>query len=98
MSVKRTRITIETARVIVVSKPRRLLAWCAECDKEVDWVSLDEAARLSGASSRAVIQRIEDGALHSTETAEGILVVCPDSLLRAATSEQNQKADPAANL
>jgi hypothetical protein len=79
---KRTEITIETARVIVISKPKRMIAWCNQCNKEVDWVTVDEAARLAGTSSRQVFQMVEDGELHSIETDEGILVVCPDLFIR----------------
>jgi hypothetical protein len=84
MKKKRTEITIETLRVVVINKPQPILGWCDTCQKEVDWVSLDEAARLTDASTREIIRKIECGALHSTETGERILVVCPDSLIREA--------------
>ena len=95
MKTKRTDITIETARVIVISKPKRMIGWCAACSKEVDWITLDEAARLRGASSREVIRMVEDGDLHSAETLEGILLVCPDSLIDAGEKGCDQSlGDP----
>jgi hypothetical protein len=84
MKKKRTEITIETLRVVVINKSQPILGWCDTCQKEVDWLNLDEAACLTGASTREVIRKIECGALHSTGTRERILVVCPDSLIRAA--------------
>ncbi|HWP43205.1 MAG TPA: hypothetical protein VNO14_08230 [Blastocatellia bacterium] len=83
MKTKRTEITIETKRVIVISKPSRMLGWCARCNREVDWVTVDEAARLASASSRDVFGMVESGMLHSAEMHEGILVVCQDSLIQA---------------
>ena len=83
---KRTEITIETARVTVISKPSRMIGWCAECRKEVDWVTVDEAARLSDSSTRKIFRMVEGGQFHSAETQEGILVLCPNSLLPATSS------------
>lgn len=94
MKTKRTDITIETSRVIVISKPKRMIAWCDGCNKEVDWVTLDEAARLANASSREVIRMVEGGNLHSAETLEGILLVCPDSLIQAKPGGGWQNAPP----
>jgi hypothetical protein len=92
MKIKRTDITIETARVIVISTPKRMIAWCGGCNKDVDWVTLDEAARLAKTSSRQVIRLIEGGDLHSAETLEGILLVCPDSLIQAKPGDERQEA------
>lgn len=92
MKTKRTDITIETSRVIVISKPKRMIAWCDGCNKEVDWVTLDEAARLANASSREVIRMVEGGNLHSAETLEGILLVCPDSLIQTASGGDRKSA------
>ena len=83
MKTKRTEITIETARVTVISKPTRMIWLCAGCRKQVDWITVDEAARLTGASSRNIFRMIEAGELHSSETGDGILAVCPDSLILA---------------
>ncbi len=40
-----------------------------------------QAALISGLSSRDVYHRVEVGAVHFTETVEGLLLVCLDSLL-----------------
>ena len=78
---KRTLITVETDRVILVSKGKRSpLVWCADCQKHVFLVTVDEAARISRTSSRTVFQRVEARMLHFTETPDGILLICLDSL------------------
>ena len=83
MMTKRTEITIETARVTVISTPKQRPGWCAECDQEVDWISLDEAALISKSSSRDVFQMIEAGGIHANETAQKLLMVCAVSLMSA---------------
>ena len=83
---KRTEITIETARVTVISKPTRMIGWCAACRKKVDWVTVDEAARLSDASTRSIFRMVEDGQFHFSETQEGILLLCSNSLMSESSA------------
>jgi hypothetical protein len=54
MKNKRTEIAIETARAIVISGRSRVIAWCAECNKEVNLVTVEEAAGLAAGISRDV--------------------------------------------
>ena len=80
---KRTKIIIETDRELVVS--RRLetyVAWCENCAGMVTMVTVDEAAVLASASSRSIFRQVENGKLHFTETPEGQLFICPNSLLK----------------
>ena len=70
MRYKRTEIAVETARVIVISRRRRMLAWCAECNKEANWVTLEEGVQLEGGGSQEVFEMAEDGKLHSSEARE----------------------------
>lgn len=84
MMTKRTEITIETARVTVISKPKRMTGWCAECHQEVDWITIDEAARLAGSSSREVFRMIEGKDFHAEETGERILMICAVSLISSS--------------
>lgn len=43
-------------------------------------LSVEEAASLARSTSRAIYQRIEAASLHFTETTEGRLLVCLNSL------------------
>jgi excisionase family DNA binding protein len=45
-------------------------------------LTVDEAAALTGASSRSVYRRVEAGQLHFAETPEGRLFICPNSISR----------------
>lgn len=83
---KRTQITeisVETNERIVVRHARRVLfAWCAECGGRVRVFTPEEAAQVAGVSSRAVYCHIENGTVHFTETPDGKLFVCVNSLLK----------------
>lgn len=77
---KRTEITIETDRVVVISKRQRsVLAWCRKCRCRVQMITVDEAATIAGVSSRMIYRWVEAERLHFTETAEGHLLICCQS-------------------
>jgi len=78
---KRTKITIETERLVVISQ-RKLSAraWCKSCGRQVVMVTVDEAARLARVSSRTVYRWVEDDLLHFAETADGRLLICRASI------------------
>ena len=75
-------MTIETERTFIFRNRSGYSApaWCDECAREVQMSSLDEAARQAGVSELAIYQFIESGALHFTETADGHVLVCLNSL------------------
>ena len=77
---RRTEITIETDRTLVISGRHRAAAWCPECRAEVVLLNAFEAAALSGVSSYTVFAWAEAGRLHSRLTPEGVMLVCPESL------------------
>ena len=60
-------------------RPRR--AYCAECSEPVALVAVDQAMKISGLSSRAIYRLIEQGRIHLYETPEGLVLVCPVTLL-----------------
>jgi len=78
---RKTSITIETERVLVVERPSGApQAWCEACGKLVRMVSPEEVASLV---SRLQDSRVplEIGKLHFIGTREGAMLVCVDSLL-----------------
>lgn len=78
---KRTMITIETDRIISVYQSKtNPLGWCADCARRVPLVTVDDAARISRTSSRTIFQWVEARRLHFTETPDGRLLICLDSL------------------
>ena len=86
---KRAIVTVETRRLSVIrSLSEAIELWCQHCGRNVPTVTPETAARLSGATVRAVYRQIETGSLHFLETTDGLLFVCTDSLALQKESEQ----------
>jgi excisionase family DNA binding protein len=80
---RRTHITIETDRVLVIRRHGRLVMdWCAECSEQVKMITPHEAAAVTGISTRTIYRWIEADSIHFTETHEGSMLVCLNSLSR----------------
>jgi hypothetical protein len=79
---KSIEVTVETRRLIAI-KGRRCSAAadCPLCGPAAGMVTLDEAALLAGVNYRVIWQWAESGKLHCRETQEGLLRICPRSLL-----------------
>ena len=73
---KRTEITIETDRIVVI-RGRKVSGslWCAACAKRSRMVLSEEAATIGRVSSRTVYRWVEAGRVHFFETAEGSLLI-----------------------
>ena len=82
MKRKRTEITIEIDELICVAPPNHLtrLARCPDCGAEVLMLMPQEAARIAQVSVRDINRSVEAGQVHFLETAEGLLLVCMNSL------------------
>jgi excisionase family DNA binding protein len=92
---KRTEITVETHRVQVIRRSGRVeRAWCEACAGEVRMVTPEEAAAVTGVSTRTIYRRVEDNQLHFTETPEGRLRVCFKSMANANLLETPSKQRP----
>ena len=92
---RRTEITIEAHRTLVLRRPgRSLLARCATCAGES--LMPHEAATLARVDTRTIYRWIEDEQIHFTET-EGQMLVCLGSLsdiARSALSERKRFGQP----
>ena len=77
---KRTEITVETRLLVLRSAPHHARLSCAICPAPTPLVAPDEAAVLAGVSTRTIYRWVEAEQLHFTETPEGKLLVCPNSL------------------
>jgi hypothetical protein len=79
---KRKETRIETHQILIIRKNENpLRAWCAECPKQQSiMVTPEEAAPIVDVKPRTIYRRVEDGMVHFTETREGSLLVCLNSL------------------
>jgi len=70
---KRTEITIETERFLIVSRRRdRTVLWCEACASDEPMMTVAEAAR--------DFRFVESGLLHFARTPDGQLMICSNSL------------------
>ena len=49
---KRMEVTVETDQVLIIRRRRSTRGWCRECAREVEIVSLDDAAAIAGMNGR----------------------------------------------
>lgn len=78
---KRTEITIETDRIVVLSSGKvSIVSWCRECSQRTKMVTVDEAAAIAGVTSRTMYRWADAERLHFTETVDGVLMICRASL------------------
>ena len=80
-TIRRTEIVFERDRTIVYAGryPQRT-AWCEACRAEVQMITVFEAAKLAAVSTDTIHSVVNEGQVHGWPTAEGILLVCLNSL------------------
>jgi hypothetical protein len=90
---RRTEITIETHRVMRITKPNGFAAgWCEECSNHVWMVSPEEAAVLGGVPTRLIYQWIEAHRLHLVERPH-VPLVCLKSLEASIASHVEERRE-----
>jgi hypothetical protein len=86
---KRTEITVETDQIWVLRKSRARRAWCAECAREVDMVTLEDAGALRYRDAQtpklqpALPGSNDDRGWHWSEAENGTPLICLESLLKS---------------
>ena len=81
MKRRRMVIAVETKEVMVLKRTTASRQWCEGCRAEVMMVWAEEAALVAGVTARAIYCWAEAALIHFTETSEGLLLICTDSLL-----------------
>jgi hypothetical protein len=76
---KRTEITIETDRVLIIRRRRILRAWCPECGHEVEMVDPREAEAITAVRGLPLRDCAQ---WHVAQSQEGTGLICLDSLLK----------------
>jgi hypothetical protein len=77
---RRTEITVETERVLVIRQHRSVRALCPECGYEVEMVSLGEAEALTKVSGQEFCESAQALRWHLSENQQGTCLVCLASL------------------
>ena len=84
---RRTRITIETERILVVASQRTIRGWCKQCGHEVEFVAQDQLGHLLGPSAEQPAG-LSQNKIHLQQAKDG-LAICMKSLLRLARGNQD---------
>ena len=77
---KRLKISVEKTERIMVRQTKRQNLFCDFCLRETEMLSLQQTALTLNVSERQAAKLIENGAFHFTETAEGFLLICRNSI------------------
>jgi hypothetical protein len=90
---KRTEITIETDRFLVISRRRseRARLWCDRCASTLPMLTVEVAARIARTTPPVILQLVEADKLHSAVTAAGRLFICSNSLAFERPEETTQR-------
>ena len=67
--------------VVIRGSRNRKRLFCVNCSEAAALVTIEEAVKMSGITARAIYRLIEAGEAHFAETAEGLTLVCADTLL-----------------
>jgi hypothetical protein len=90
---KRTQITIETERLLVVSRRHEAARIrCNQCDTSLPMLTVDEAAAKAVTTPIVIFRLAEAGRLHFAVTPEGRLFICPSSLALDRVDERSLRA------
>lgn len=85
MTVKKTEVRIETRETWTIrhGQPVREArqGWCLSCGAQVELITPDEAALVTGLGLRQIFRHIEQAQLHFLETPAGGVLLCLPSLL-----------------
>lgn len=75
-------ITAEKIETYTVrQEPPPTFQWyCERCEQKVRCLTIDQTVTLTCLSSRTIFRLVEGGELHFFETAEGYLLLCPNSV------------------
>ncbi|MBI4468270.1 MAG: hypothetical protein HY650_03000 [Acidobacteria bacterium] len=78
---RRIEITVETDRVTIIRSDRNVLrGWCQRCGEQVSMLTVDQAASVACLTPRTINSLVEAERLHFTQTPEGSLLVCLNSV------------------
>jgi hypothetical protein len=80
---RRVEITIQRREITTLqSLEMALRGRCAECQSEVNLLPVPLAARGAGVSPRTIYRWVEENRVHFSESSDGTVLICENSLDR----------------
>jgi hypothetical protein len=81
-SKRRRKVIVETREVVILHQAEtRPALWCQSCRVMAPMVSPEDAVRLAAVTSRTIYRWVEDEKIHYSETPDGRLWICVESLI-----------------
>lgn len=79
---KKILITTESREIFIIRNraESRLKRYCGRCGEETAMLTLEQVVTYAVTNTREMIRRIDEGRIHSLETADGQLLVCTGSI------------------
>jgi len=84
------KITIETERLLVMSRRRGFQSWCPACLALVQRLTVDEAAAVAQVELLTVCQWIEAGTIHFAKAEASAPLICAVSLRDLVQSRKDE--------
>ncbi len=81
MATKRLKIKLEKHEVKVIRFGRNQKLFCQNCQTETQHLTVAQTAQVLKLSERVVFRIAESEQIHSTETADGKLMICAESVI-----------------
>lgn len=91
MSVRTTRITVETETITVVRRARVDLGWCPQCGAEADLICLGESTQIDQATVAQIERWQRTNQLHLWQSHDGPMLICVKSLMRCIEDDDSEK-------
>jgi hypothetical protein len=85
---RRREVTIEIEREIIISKPHSNWSWCYRCGQQMQMLTAGEAAQMINSTEAKIYELVESEQLHFTATPQGMLLVCPNSVIAIGSGDQ----------
>jgi hypothetical protein len=91
VTVRTTRITIETETLLVIRRAKAELVWCPGCLAEVEVIPLDNDSLSEPVTAAQIRQWLATSKLHYWQTASGPAQICLTSLFRCLELDEVQQ-------
>jgi hypothetical protein len=78
---KQTKITIETESLLILRGRNSNRAWCPVCTAQTEMIALESIGVISNLEQSALAEWLNSANLHRSYTADGLALICLNSLL-----------------
>lgn len=77
---KKITLTREVHETLVLRLRNQFRLFCEQCRVKRDFLTIDESTNIFGFATRELMQYVETQEVHGVETAQGLLLICRESL------------------